>query len=309
MRFYLLLGLVVAFGGATPWSVVASEPVADEAARTPSFEELLRTADHLEAAGRTEQARCTRILARNEQQKARLAIGPAQPADMRQVLIRAQILEVSRTKLRVLGFDLGRKIEAADASGENEPRYESTSIASFLTSPDGSPATTSSIRPFLDALMSDQLAKVLSAPELVVTTGRPATMRMGREIPTRIILRNGERTIEMDSLGTEVRCTAVVLDNGAIHLDYHHAVRSLSGKDSDETSLPQYIGCTEFDTEMVLHPGQTGTVSQSYTRLESIRRKNNEVQQQKNEIELLLLVTAELVEPKEAANDQVTTPR
>jgi len=266
MRFNLLLGLaVVALGGATPWSVVASEPDANVAA--------------------------------------------APLADMRQILIRAQILEVSRTKLRVLGFDMGRKIDEVDASGKKEPRFESTSIASFLTSPDGSPATTSSIRPFMDALMRDQLAKVLSEPELVVTTGRPATMRMGREIPTRIILRNGERTIEMDSLGTEVRCTAVVLDNGAIHLDYHHAVRSLSGKDSDETQLPQYIGCVEFDTEMVLQPGQTGTVSQSCTRLESIRRKNNEVQMQKNEIEVLLLVTAELVEAKTAANDQVTTPR
>lgn len=227
------------------------------------------------------------------------AAGQPAPLDQRQVLVRAQILEVSRTKLRVLGFDLGRR-DAGNGPKEQHPGTASnTTIATFLTSPDGGPAPTPAIQKFIDALLKDQLAKVLSQSEIVVTSGKPTTIHMGPEIPIRVPQPDGEHTVEMINLGTKINCTAQVGQHGLIHLKYQHGVRQAHGEKSPETGAPKQIGVTEFDTSFDLQPGQTGAISQAYKREETARR-GSKISREQNDIEVILLVTAELVEPRTA---------
>ncbi|MBX3411258.1 MAG: hypothetical protein KF708_00970 [Pirellulales bacterium] len=222
------------------------------------------------------------------------AIVQQAPLDQRQVLVKAEVIEVSRTKMRTLGIDFAR-IDGAAEEGENSTAAVPTSMAALIASSPDDPAATRHVRKFFDALLKNQLAKVLSSSEIVVTTGKPASIRVGPEIPMRVPQPQGESTVEMIHAGTRIHCTARLLDDGTIHLDYRHAVRSSSAEYSPERGLPRYLRTTEFDTSFDLKSGQMGAVSQTEKRIE-VTQHATERREKENEIEVLLLVTAELVE-------------
>jgi pilus assembly protein CpaC len=229
------------------------------------------------------------------------------PLDQRQVLVRSQILEVSRTKLCVLGFDLGRK-DGGDGPNEQHPATASnTTIATFLTSPDGGPAPTPQIQKFIDALLEDQLAKVMSTSKIVVTTGKPASFHTGPELPIRVDQPNGERTVEMIKLGTVVNCKAQLRQDGTIQLEHRHTIRDAHGEASSDGVTPK-LRVTEFDTRFDLPPGKTGVMSQTYKREEAFKR-GTKLHKQENELEVILIVTAELVEARTAKVPNDSSPK
>jgi pilus assembly protein CpaC len=249
-----------------------------------------------------------------------------------QVLLHVKIMEVSRTKLRNLGFDW------ADINGSNMlmsgvsklilPPSSPTLPAGIGGQTPPAPATTSN-NPInstvafnvsqgssaffgvLDALREDDLAKILAEPNLTTISGRPASFRAGGSF---YIIPNGQNggpplTVQY---GTQLDFVPIVLGNGKIHLD----VRSIISEPdpSQPSQFQPAIKDRSAETGTELQAGQTLAIAglvQSRTEAQNrglpwisevpyLGMLFRRVHEQVNEVELLILVTPELVEGMDA---------
>jgi Flp pilus assembly secretin CpaC len=71
---------------------------------------------------------------------------------------------------------------------------------------------------FLDALRTENLAKVLSEPRVITLSGQSAKILSGGEVPVITVSGLGTPNVEYKPFGTEVNFTPVVLENGKIQL-------------------------------------------------------------------------------------------
>lgn len=236
-----------------------------------------------------------------------------------QVLLHLKVMEISRTKARNMGFDFVN-ISSNDffASGVS-------GILNSITSASGEIGTTgrqtmsfgivdgsNSFFGFLEALREHNLMKIMAEPDLMTYSGRPAFFNVGGEFPVLAPQSLGTVSVEYKKFGTQIDFVPIVLGNGNIRLEVRPRVSEIDNTRSiviRDIELPA-LRVREADTGAELRPGQTmaiaGLVQQ---RLEAtsrgvpyladlplvgaaFRRMNDEV----NEIELLILVTPELVE-------------
>ncbi|MCL4194301.1 MAG: pilus assembly protein N-terminal domain-containing protein [Thermoguttaceae bacterium] len=255
-----------------------------------------------------------------------------QVGGVHQVLLHVKAMEVSRTKLRNQGMDWAQisdgSVVMSTVSGLiNSVTPGSVSVSGGLTtitSPTmataGSPTFmfsvvdgTNAFFGVLDALEQNQLAKTLSEPTLVTVSGRPAYFRVGGEIP---LIQPGTAeqppTFQFVEYGTRVDFVPIVLGNGRIRLEVRPSVKDIDparGAVAEGFSMPGFL-VRETDTGVEMMAGQTlaiaGLVQE---RVEAERRglpwvsevpylgvMFRRVKHVKNEVELLILVTPELVE-------------
>ncbi len=242
-----------------------------------------------------------------------------------QVLLHCKVMEVSRTKLRALGFDW------AKLTGNNIIESTSTGVLSGLGSVDpyirrsvvGKDNTTfffqvldgSGTAGFfgvLKALREDNLLKIMSEPTLVCYSGRPATFLVGGEFPILVPQSLGTVSIEYKEYGTQLDFVPIVLGNGRIRLEVRPRVTEIDDSRSvvlDDQSIPA-LKVRTVETGVELDAGQTlaiaGLVEE---RIEGGRRGLpwvgempyigalfGGIDSKKNDIELLILVTPELVD-------------
>ncbi len=248
-----------------------------------------------------------------------------------QVMLHVKIMEVSRTKLRRLGFDwakiTGSNMVMSGASGMLLPP-SSPSLMSGIGSPPPAAATTAS-NPLsgtfafniangtsaffgvLDAMREDDLAKILAEPNLTTISGHPASFRAGGSF---YIVPNGQNggpplTVKY---GTQLDFVPIVLGNGRIRLDVRSTISEPDP--SQPTQFQPAIKDRNADTGAELEAGQTlaiaglveSTIEASNSGLPWISEVPylgaafRKVHEQTNEVELLILVTPELVEPLDA---------
>ncbi len=245
---------------------------------------------------------------------------------VQQVNLHIKVMEVSRTKLRSLGFDFakitGSNVVASSVSGLL------TGIADGVAS--GSAKGTFSFAVvegggaffgILEALRQDSLLKILSEPTLVTISGRPAYFRVGGEFPILVPGSLGTVGIEYKRFGTEVDFVPIVLGNGKIRLEVRPRVSEIDNSRAvqvDAITVPG-LSVREVDTGVEMEAGQTlALAGLVQTRTEAQRRglpwvsevpyigaAFRRVEHVDNEIELLIMVTPELVE----AMDQEEVPR
>ena len=104
---------------------------------------------------------------------------------VQQVLLHVKIMEVSRTKLRRLGFDFAKhqRQQLLHLAGERPDRLGHRRVdqppAARRRSSSTSPTAPAAFFGVLDALRQDGLAKILAEPNLVAISGRPAHFRVG----------------------------------------------------------------------------------------------------------------------------------
>ncbi len=138
----------------------------------------------------------------------------------RQVLVRARIVEVNRGALERLGVNWGQI-----QSGE----FRDQPILFQVEGPD--PGNIYKIGAQVDALVTDDLARVLSEPNLLVNDGETATMLAGGEIPIPVPQTGGMGagvTIEYKKYGVELTITPRILPgNQQIELDVKPSASSL----------------------------------------------------------------------------------
>lgn len=245
---------------------------------------------------------------------------------VQQVLLHVKVMEVSRTKLRRLGFDWGKitgsnTIVSGPAGLMSDVNPQSQATGVFRT---GAPATfafsvangNSAFYGVLDALQQNNLLSLLSDPTLVTVSGRPAMFNSGGEIPIPVPQSLGTISIEWKLYGTQIDFVPIVLGNGKIRLEVRPRISELDDSRSqviNGTVVPG-IRSREVNTGVELTAGQTIAIAgliqkkrdATHTGLPWISDVPylgpafGKTQDTTNEVELLILVTPELVEAMDA---------
>ena len=245
-----------------------------------------------------------------------------------QVLLHVKVMEVSRTKLRQLGFDWGKITGSSTImSGPNSLLTDHTN--EFLSPPgtiwraakDSSFAFgvvngTSAFYGVLDALRQDNLMKIMSEPTLVTVSGRAASFNSGGEIPVPEPQSLGTISIAWKKYGTQVDFVPIVLGNGKIRLEVRPRISELdytNGTTIGGSEVPG-IKMRETDTGVELMAGETLAIAGLVQTTVEAENKGlpwiselpylgmafRNVKEERNEVELLILVTPELVEAMSA---------
>jgi len=244
-----------------------------------------------------------------------------------QVLLHVKAMEVSRTKLRSLGFDWtvmsngdllvqgvsGLIGAVTKGAADTVPGVSANAGATMkFDLINGS----SAFFGVLEALRQDNLAKVLAEPTLVTSSGRPAFFHVGGEVPYLVPQGLGTTAIEYKEYGTRVDFVPIVLGNGKIRLEVRPRVSDIDTARSIVSDGQIIYAFTkhEVDTGVQMQAGQTLAIAGLVqNRVESTRRgvpwvsdvpylgaAFRRVEEKNNEIELLIFVTPELVDAMDA---------
>ncbi len=233
---------------------------------------------------------------------------------VQKVLLHVKIMEVSRTKLRTLGFDW------ANLNGANFVSQGVSGLLSGVGNVTGGPSTVrfgivdgnNTFYGFLEALRQNDLAKLLAEPTLTTLNGRPASFNVGGEVPILVPQSLGTVTIQYREFGTQVDFVPIVLGNGLIRLEVRPQITELDNSLSVQlngTSIPGFRQ-RRADVGVEMRAGQTLAIAGLvYNRVEAQSRgvpwladlpwfgapfrRNTERQ---NEVELVILVTPEFAE-------------
>jgi pilus assembly protein CpaC len=165
----------------------------------------------------------------------------------------------------------------------------------------------------LDALRQDDLAKILAEPTLVTISGRPAQFLAGGSF---YIVPQGLAASQPINVpyGTKLDFVPIVLGNGRIHLD----VRPKISEIDPSLTVQGYPGLLEREAEtgVEMQAGQTLAIAGLVQTVIEAENKGlpwisevpylgaafRQVKESKNERELLILVTPELVEAMDACD-------
>ncbi|HEX6960300.1 MAG TPA: pilus assembly protein N-terminal domain-containing protein [Lacipirellula sp.] len=239
-----------------------------------------------------------------------MTVGGAQ-----QVVLKVKVMEVSRTKLRKLGFDF-------DLSGTGG--FLTSGAAGVLTALDRSENTftapnstlnfdiidgNTQFLGVLEALQQNNLVKTLANPTLVTVSGRPASFNSGGEIFFQVNNGVSGSTVESEKFGTLVHFVPIVLGDGRIRLEVRPTISELD----DSTPIGGEIFRTkvsEVDTGVEMMAGQTLAIAGLIqTRVNAQNRglpyladipvlglPFRGVREEVEEVELLILVTPEFGE-------------
>ncbi|HUT88766.1 MAG TPA: pilus assembly protein N-terminal domain-containing protein [Thermoguttaceae bacterium] len=236
-----------------------------------------------------------------------------QVGGVHQVLLHVKVMEVSRTKLRSLGFDWSIVADSGGfvtgTSGLINPVTLGQSAAGNIQF--DILGSSSDFFGVLEALRQDNLAKVLAEPTLVTSSGRPAYFHVGGEFT---VVPQGLAAAQPIQIkyGTRVDFVPIVLGNGRIRLEVRPEVSEID----ESVTVDDIPGLRTrtVDTGVELQAGQTLAIAGLLqSRVESTRRGIpwvsdlpyagalfRRVEEQTNEIELLIFVTPELFDAMDA---------
>jgi pilus assembly protein CpaC len=225
-----------------------------------------------------------------------------------EIMLKVKVMEVSRTKLRELGFDWDWIIDGGFVSSFVGDIANTVSETFRFRITSGNDSFTG----FLAALEQHDLAKILAEPVLTTVSGRPAKFLVGGEFPILIPQSLGTVTIDYKDFGTRVDFLPVVLGNGNIRLEVRPRVSELdetNGVFINGTNVPA-LRVREIDTGVELKAGQTlalaGLVQQRVvassrglpviSQIPYLGVPFRRVRESVEEVELLILVTPEFVD-------------
>lgn len=253
---------------------------------------------------------------------------------VQQVLLQCKVMEVSRTKLRNMGFDWGNLSSRGDfvvngvggllntaASSSSSGGGAVTGLGQLLPSSGqnfnfGVLSGGNTFFGVLNLLVQKNVAKVTAEPQLVTVSGRPATFLVGGLVPYPANASLGGISFNFRNVGTQIDFVPIVLGNGAIRLEVRPVVSELDPSNSvtyNGTTIPGFR-TRQCDTGVELRSGQTlalaglvqqrvetqtrGVIGLSNIPLLGIPFRN--VGDNFNEIETLIMVTPHLVDAMDA---------
>lgn len=247
-------------------------------------------------------------------------INNIQVGGVQQVLLQTRVMEVSRTRLRTLGVDWGEfngnDFAVSSVSGlignyaTNAGSITSTGGETFTF---GIVTGANSFFGLLEALRENNMMKILAEPDIVAVSGRSASFNVGGEFPIIVPQSLGTVSIEYKKFGTQIDFVPIVLGNGRIRLEVRPRISEIDNTRSiviNNTVVPG-LRVREVDTGVEMQAGQTFALAGLVqTRIEADSRglpwlmdipyvgtAFRRTRDESNEIELLILVTPQLVEP------------
>jgi pilus assembly protein CpaC len=232
------------------------------------------------------------------------------------ILLHVKVLEVSRTKLRNLGFDWAQLSSGIVQSVSGTlPAVASGGAISPLM-----PAGTSTLRfgiapgstftGFLEALRENDLARLMAEPTLVTLDGRPATFNVGGIVPIPVNQALGVTTVTYRPFGTQIDFVPIILGNGMVRLEVRPDITEIDPSLRDQVTGVPGFRQRSADTAVELRAGQTLAIAGLvFTREDAINRgipflaelpwvgiPFRRVSNRRNDVELLILVTPEFAE-------------
>jgi pilus assembly protein CpaC len=233
---------------------------------------------------------------------------------VQKVLLHVKVMEVSRTKLRTLGFDW------AELNGQSFVSQGVSGLLNGIGVVNGGPSTVrfgivngnNEFYGFLEALRQNDLAKLVAEPTLTTLNGRPASFNVGGEVPILVPQSLGSVTIQYREFGTQVDFVPIVLGNGMVRLEVRPQITELDNSLSVQlngTNIPGFRQ-RRADVGVEMRAGQTLAIAGLiYQRVEAQSRgipwladvpwfgapfrRNTE---RMNEVELVIMVTPEFAE-------------
>lgn len=240
-----------------------------------------------------------------------------------QVMLQAKISEMARSSLRELG------VEASGSSIDAAGRTISIITGSPLTNPFAEGSYSSPVTGIADlvsvklsALETKGLAKTLAEPNIVALSGQEASFLAGGEFPVPVAQTSGLAgaviTVDYKEFGVGLKFTPTVLSNSKINLKLNSEVSAIDSSTSTATgggiSVPG-ITTRRAGTTVEVGDGQSFAIA---GLLQS--DMNNAIKQlpglgdipilgalfrstkyQRNETELVIVVTPKLVKPVHAS--------
>lgn len=259
-------------------------------------------------------------------------------AGVQQVQLQIRVAEVSKTGMRQLGvqwIQAGNSFISGIAPGGqlvNSLEFSPGSIDSYEA---GSAVTAfgeivdADLAFFLEALKENQYLRVLASPTLIALNGEEASFLAGGEYPIPVPqggagLNATTITIEYKEYGVRLNFRPTVLGDGTIRLHTAPEVSELTSVGSvviNDFEVPALL-TRRAETTLELKSGQSfamaGLLSDSSNAINSSIPGLGElpilgplfrsVQYQKRETELVILVTANLVEPMDIDPDAAPMP-
>ncbi|MGD0896994.1 MAG: pilus assembly protein N-terminal domain-containing protein [Thermoguttaceae bacterium] len=240
---------------------------------------------------------------------------------VQQVLLHVKVMEISRTKLRQLGFDFAAVGTSGNlfASGMSGLISATASGGGGITSYGASASQATgylfeggrSLFAVLEALRTDSLMKILSEPNLVAISGRPAYVYVGGSFGT-AVSSISSASVTWQPYGTRVDMVPIVLGGGRIRLEVRPSVSQRD--DANGVQGIPALKTREAETGVELRSGQTlaiaGLLEQQVEATNSglpwvseipyIGALFRKVSHQTNEVELIITVTPELVDAMDA---------
>ena len=144
-----------------------------------------------------------------------------------QVLLRVRLVEMSCTVVR----DLGVNWQALGSIGRFAVSFNTAnSIAASLagTATNQLSAGTPDVNAIINALVQDNLARVLAEPNLTAISGQPASFLEGGEFPIPVGQQNNQVTVEFKQYGVQLAFVPTVLSSGRIDLHVRPEVSELT---------------------------------------------------------------------------------
>jgi pilus assembly protein CpaC len=235
-----------------------------------------------------------------------------------QGIVRVKVYEVSRTKLRNLGFDWAQVSSGGSVvwSGVNGLLNSSSGFGPPAGAPDNlfkfSIAGANAFYGVLNALRQDSLAKLMSEPNVVAQSGRPAYVLVGGEYGYQTTSALTGTTVGFKEYGTRLDIVPIVLGNGRMHIDVRARVSQIDPTNSVPGGPPS-LTTRESETGVELRSGQTlaiaGLIEQRseatnnglpwISEVPYIGVPFRSVHHQTHEIETLVLLTPEIVDGME----------
>ena len=240
---------------------------------------------------------------------------------VQQILLHCKVAEVSRTKSPLVRFRLcqyqrqqfHRFEHQRIAGGQLGGRWPRRPAGAGDTVRFGVVNGNNAFFGFLEALRKEDILKILSDPTLVAVSGRPAFFNSGGEFPILVPQSLGTVSIEYKKFGTQIDFVPIVLGNGNIRLEVRPRISEIDPTRSitiNGTTVPG-LRVRETDTGVEMRPGQTLAIAGLVqTRLEAEKAEIpwlgempwvgaafRRTSQTEEEIELLILVTPEVVAP------------
>jgi pilus assembly protein CpaC len=222
------------------------------------------------------------------------------------------VMEVSRTKLRSVGFDwdlIGSGGFVTQSVSQLVPGVFPINADAFPTVRFGI-TSGDTFRGFIQALRQYDMAKLLSEPTLTTLDGRPASFNVGGQIPIPIQQSLGVTTIQWREFGTRIDFVPIVLGNGVLRLEVRPDISQVDTSLRDSVTGTVGFRSRRADTAVEMKAGQTLAIAGLVeSRTEATNRgipiladlpwfgaPFRRVQERNNEIETLIFVTPEFCE-------------
>ena len=238
-----------------------------------------------------------------------------------QVMLQVRFAEMSRTIRQELGVDLS----LTDAAGSGTPFSGTSTPPNGVMSITSNIAGTVRLNVLLEALEAEGLVRTLAEPNLTALSGETADFLAGGEFPVPV-QRDGETTIEFKPFGIELGFTPTVVDDQIINLSMNTRVSSIDATIPGANSTPG-LRTREASTTVELRDGESfaiaGLLQDDFRDsigqvpwlgdLPILGALFRSVSYQREQSELVIIVTAHLVQPVRGEalalpTDRVTIP-